>query len=102
MNEIDAQQVDGQWRASDGTVLCRAAPGAPARARRGVRAEHVAPEGGATPAELELVEDAGHQKILVARFAGTRLHLAAPRASAWKPGDVVHPRLDAARVVVWA
>jgi multiple sugar transport system ATP-binding protein len=101
MNELEATNEGGRWRAADGTELCAAAPGAPRRALLGVRAEHLAPEGGPAPATLELVEDAGHQKLLVARFAGTRVHLAAPRTSVWKPGDVLHPRLDPAHVVVW-
>jgi multiple sugar transport system ATP-binding protein len=102
MNEFEAVNADGRWHAQDGTDLCPAAPGAPARALLGVRAEHLAPEGGPAPATLELVEDAGHQKLLVARFAGTKVHLTAPRTSAWKPGDRLHPRLDPAHVVVWS
>jgi len=101
MNEFEARNVNGLWHAADGTELCPAAPGSPARARLGVRAEHVQPTGGPAEAVVELVEDAGHQKLLVVRFAGTRLHLAVPRASSWKPGDVCRPRLAPEHLVVW-
>ena len=101
MNEFEVGRRDGQWVASDGTALCPAAPGGPARARLGVRAEHVAPEGGAVAAVLEVVEDAGPHRILVARFAGTRIHLLAPRTFAAQPGQTIRPRIAAERVVLW-
>ena len=101
MNELKAERRDGQWVACDGTALCPAAPGGPARALLGVRAEHVAPEGGSVAAVLEVVEDAGPHRILVARFAGTRIHLLAPRTFAALPGQAIHPRIAAERVVLW-
>jgi len=101
MNELEARRDGARWRAADGTDLGPAPADAPARARLGVRAEHVAPTGGASEAEVERVEDAGHQQLLVLRFAGTRLHVAVPRASSWKPGDRCRPRLAPEHVVVW-
>ena len=103
MNEFAARCADSRWVAeSDGTRLCpaRASPGQ--RARLGVRPEHVSPEGGSAPAEVEVVENAGHQTILLARFAGTRIHLLVPRNYAVRPGDRIHPRIEGERVVVWS
>ena len=101
MNEIDAVRRGERWLADDGTPLCTAAPSAPERARLGVRPEHVAPEGGPAPAQIEVVEDAGPHRVLVARFAGTRVHLLAPRTFGARPGDTIHPRIAGERVVVW-
>jgi len=101
MNEFAARRERGRWVAEDGTELCTADSAGAERARLGVRAEHVAPEGGPSAAPIEVVEDAGHQKIVVVRLAGTRVHLIAPRTSALRPGQVLHPRIDPARVIVW-
>jgi ABC-type sugar transport system ATPase subunit len=101
MNELAARRAGPTWVAEDGTPLCAAAPEAPARALLGVRAEHVSASGGTHAAVLEVVEDLGPHKLLVARFAGSRLHVLAPRALAVAPGQAIHPRLDEHRVVVW-
>jgi len=101
MNELEARREGSRWRAPDGTDLGPAPSGAPERAQLGVRAEHIDPTGGPNEATIELVEDAGHQKLLVLRFAGTRLHVAVPRTSSWRTGDVCHPRLAPEHVVVW-
>jgi multiple sugar transport system ATP-binding protein len=102
MNEIEARSSEGRWFALDGTPLCAAPPGAPARALLGVRAEHVAPLGGEHEATVEVVEDAGHQKLLVVRLAGTRVHVVAPRELEVRPGAAIRPRIDPGRVVVWS
>jgi ABC-type sugar transport system ATPase subunit len=72
------------------------------RALLGVRAEHVAPSGGPAPARVEVVENTGPAQLLLARFAGTRIHVLVPRALALRPGDTLHPRLDPERVVCWS
>jgi len=101
MNELEARREGGRWLAPDGTVLCEAGGDGPDRARLGIRPEHVEPAGGPAGATVEVVENAGHQTIVVARFAGARLHLALPRSAALRPGDELRPRLDARHVVVW-
>ncbi len=102
MNELAAVRVGAHWHAeADGTPLCPATGSAGARALLGVRAEHLAPAGGAGAAVVEVVEDLGPQRVLVARFAGTRVHLLVPRALSVRPGDTIHPCLAPAHVVEW-
>jgi len=101
MNEFAARRREGRWVAEDGTPLCAAPDAGPERARLGVRAEHVALAGGTAPATVEVVEDAGAHLVLVARFAGQRVHCLAPRAAPLAPGAVIHPRIDPERVVLW-
>jgi multiple sugar transport system ATP-binding protein len=102
INELAALRRDGQWVArADGTVLCPAAGAGPERALLGVRPEHVAPEGGPGPAIVEVVENAGPHLVLVALFAGTRLHLLASRSFAVRPGQTIHPLIDPERVILW-
>ncbi|HEX6885190.1 MAG TPA: ABC transporter ATP-binding protein [Planctomycetota bacterium] len=103
MNALAARREGATWVAeADGTPLCAAAAGAPARALLGVRAEHVAPAGGTHPATVEVLEDTGPHQLVVARFAGTRLHLLVGRDLELAPGRTIHPRIDPARVVTWA
>ena len=102
MNELAAERRGAEWVAADGTPLCPARAEAGPRALLGVRAEHVAPEGGPGAAVVEVVEDAGPHRVVVARFAGARIHLFAPRSFAVEPGATIHPRLSAAHVVEWS
>jgi len=103
MNALPARRADATWvSTADGTPLCPAAPDAPAQALLGVRAEHVAVTGGTHPATVEVVEDTGPHQLVVARFAGTRLHLLVPRTLELAPGQTIHPCMDARRVVVWS
>jgi ABC-type sugar transport system ATPase subunit len=102
MNELQARCTDGRWVALDGTPLCAARPGSPGRALLGVRAEHVAPRGGGHEGTVEVVEDAGHQKLLIVRLAGARMHVVAPRDLDVHPGAAIRPRIDPERVVVWS
>ncbi len=101
INVLAARCEAGAWLAEDGTRLADARPDAPLRATLGIRPEHVALAGGASPATIEVVENAGHALVLVVRWAGERWHLLAPRGAALRPGDTVHPRLDPEHLLVW-
>jgi len=102
VNELEVVRRNGQWVArTDGTALCPASEPGPERALLGVRAEHVEPEGGHGPAVIEVVENAGPHQVLMARFAGTRIHLLAPRSFPARPDQTIHPRIDPARVILW-
>jgi len=117
MNEIRARRTADGWVAeADGSPLASLRPGqSPGerdgeRALLGIRPEHVqlAPDDGpaapgapAPVAEVRVVEDAGHQRILVADLAGTRLHLVAPRDSSLQPGQRIRLRLDPEHLVLW-
>ena len=70
--------------------------------------EEMYPEGaetfvvpGSVAAPLEGERRPGHFRGVLTVVAKL-LHLTAPRTSPWKPGDVLHPRFEAARVVVWS
>jgi multiple sugar transport system ATP-binding protein len=102
VNELAAERRDGHWVArADGTPLCPAGSAGAERALLGVRPEHLAPEGGPGAAVIEVVENAGPHQVLLARFAGTRVHLLAPRSFAARPGQTIHPWIDPTRVIVW-
>jgi multiple sugar transport system ATP-binding protein len=101
INVVDVRRVEGEWRARDGTALCRAAPDAPERARLGFRPELVAPEGGANEALVEVVEDVGPARVLLLRWAGEEVHLLVARDRAVRPGDRIRPRIDPALAIVW-
>jgi multiple sugar transport system ATP-binding protein len=103
MNAIPARRTGATWVAeADGTPLGVAMENSPERVLLGLRAEHVEPNGGSAPATVEVVENTGPAQLVVARFAGVRLHFFAPRTLEVKPGDVLHPRLDPARFVLWS
>jgi multiple sugar transport system ATP-binding protein len=103
VNELPAVRRDGRWLArADGTVLCPASGVGAEQALLGVRAEHVEPEGGQGAAMVEVVENTGPHQVLVARFAGTRIHLLAPRSFTARPGQTIHPRIDPERVILWS
>jgi multiple sugar transport system ATP-binding protein len=102
MNEIAVRRVEESWVAeSDGARLCAAPSTGPARARLGVRAEFVRPAGGATEALVEVVENTGPHKLVVARFAGTRIHLLVPPGVPLEPGQTIRPSFAPEHVVLW-
>jgi multiple sugar transport system ATP-binding protein len=101
INVIEVRRSEGRWLAADGTNLAAAPTGAPAHARLGIRPEHVSPEGGASEAAVEVVEDVGPARIVLARWAGSHWHLLVPRDFRVAVGDRLHPRLDEAQLVVW-
>lgn len=101
INIFPAHRDGDAWRAADGTWLAPASTDAPVSAQLGVRAEHVAAQGGPHSARIEVVEDLGHARVVLARFAGASLHLFVPRDFEARPGAELRPRLDPGRVVVW-
>ncbi|HVS10275.1 MAG TPA: TOBE domain-containing protein, partial [Planctomycetota bacterium] len=68
----------------------------------GIRPEHLEPQGGDVPARVEVVEDTGPARILLARWAGQTVHILTRRSLEVRPGDELRPRVDELRVVVWA
>ncbi len=101
INIVRVRRAEGMWAASDRTPLAPAPADAPPEALLGIRPEHVWPEGGSTPAVVELVEDAGHAKIVVAHWAGETVRLLVERSFAVEPGAALHPRLDSDHVIEW-
>ncbi len=101
INVLRARRVNGMWTAWDGTPLAPAPADGPEEALLGIRPEHVRPEGGSDPAIVEVVEDAGHAKIVVARWAGETVRLLVERSFAVEPGAALRPRLDPDHVIEW-
>jgi multiple sugar transport system ATP-binding protein len=101
INLFEARREGDGWRAEDGTWLAPAESGGPVKGLLGVRAEHVAAVGGTETARVEVVEDLGHARVVLARFAGKGVHLFVPRELDVRPGSEVRPRLDPSRIVVW-
>ncbi|MFN0009371.1 MAG: ABC transporter ATP-binding protein [Planctomycetota bacterium] len=105
MNVVGARLESGWWTASDGTRIAEAAPGSPERATIGFRPEDVEWTGVPGPATIEMVEDLGPTRVLVASWAGARIRILLQREASiatWLPGDRSTPRVDPARVVVWS
>ena len=67
----------------------------------GVRPEDIAPEGGAVPGVVRVVEDAGAAWILWVDWAGASIHISAAKERRFAPGETVYPRIDAERALLW-
>jgi multiple sugar transport system ATP-binding protein len=94
---------DAPLRAAGGKAsargLANAADGT--KATLGIRPEHVAPDGGAHPATVAVIEDAGPHRILLLRFVGGGLHLLVSRDFDVRPGATLRPRIEPARALLW-
>ncbi|HUR27770.1 MAG TPA: TOBE domain-containing protein, partial [Planctomycetota bacterium] len=106
INLFDAELRGASWCASDGTHLCDAAPCAAKKARIGVRPEHLVvvreqSVAASSPATIELVENAGPHQILVAHWAGRRVHALVDRSHPAAVGERIHLRIAEGRAVVW-
>jgi len=101
INVIAATLGPGVWHATDGTTIAQAKHGSPGRALLGIRPEHVKLDGGTRAGKVLFVEDVGHARILVVDWAGERIHILTDRAAELKPGDTLHPSVDAERLITW-
>ena len=101
INLIRAQKHGELYRAMDGTPLTNAPAHSPVDALLGTRPEHLAPNGGPSPATITLVEETGPTRTLLATWAGTRIHLTVPHGEAFQPGQIIHPRIEIQRLLVW-
>lgn len=99
INLFDALWSDGWWRTTSGTPLLECPRPAETVATLGVRAEHVAPQGGPVAARIEVVEDTGPTRVLLLAFGAEHLHVLVPRTFAARVGDELRPRLEPARVL---
>ncbi|HUW31579.1 MAG TPA: ABC transporter ATP-binding protein [Planctomycetota bacterium] len=94
---------DGWWVTPAGIPVAPA-EGAPDAAAMilGIRPEHVGTAGGKHPATVRVVENMGPVKILLAQWGDASVHIIAPGSGAnLRPGDVIYPKIDAARVLLW-
>jgi multiple sugar transport system ATP-binding protein len=101
INLLPARRSGTMWHTHDGIPLAPAPSEGPAEALLGIRPEHVRPTGGAHPARIEVVEEAGHAKIVVARLGSRTLHALVPRSFAGAPGETIRPSFDASAVLCW-
>jgi multiple sugar transport system ATP-binding protein len=104
INLFEARAANGECRAADGTYLCPAAAGLAGPARVGVRPEHLelSPAGAqGSPAVVELVEQSGPEQVLVAHWAGRRVHVLTDRSREFRVGDRVGLAVAEGRAVVW-
>lgn len=101
INVMTAHRQDSNLVADDGTILVQEAPASADHCEIGVRPENITLSGGSANATVEVVEDIGTGKIILAQWAGQHIHILAPSTSSTAPGDVIHPKIDAARVAVW-
>ena len=68
----------------------------------GVRPEDIEARGGARPARAVVVEDSGPHLVVLADWAGVRIHLICSKgADAPAPGDTLFPRVRMDRAVWW-
>ncbi|MBI3819506.1 MAG: ABC transporter ATP-binding protein [Planctomycetes bacterium] len=102
INLISAVASGDLWRCADGTPICNIKHPAPASALLGIRPEHIAPTGGESPATVEVVENMGPTRVVVARFGSVVLHLLTSRDFSARPGDIIFPRVDGGKIIVWS
>jgi multiple sugar transport system ATP-binding protein len=101
MNIIEVARAADGWATASGAVIARAPADAPAAARIGFRPEHVALDGGQSEAVIEVVEDIGPVRVVVAQWGGANVHILVERSQALHPGDRIRPRVELEHVVVW-
>ena len=103
INLLPVEREDGHWHAAGNIPVLpvAAADDHPPKMLLGIRPEHVQAEGGAHAARVEVVEDTGPEKIILADWGGSRIHLLTPRQAPWRPGDTIYPRIPPARALLW-
>ncbi|MDX2053431.1 MAG: ABC transporter ATP-binding protein [Polyangiaceae bacterium] len=111
MNLVRVKLMGDAWVAADQTPLCRAAdidasqvrehPSQNAERLLGFRPEHVALFGGSTEAVIKVVEFVGASTTVLLTWAGQEVHAVTSGSSEVKPGDIVKPRIDASRALLF-
>ncbi len=101
INLLPVRREGETWVAGDGTPVMPAAPGSLDRAVLGIRPEHIEPDGGGHEGEVRVVEYMGPTTTLLVRWAATEIHILTRGRSEVRPFQVLRPRVDASRVVVF-
>jgi len=103
INLLPVRRDGGQWRAADGTPILRADGAGPSKRLLGIRPEHVALLGGEASSEgiVRIVEYTGPTTTLVVDWLGSRVHIVVPRRANVRPGDRVHPGIEALHAVLF-
>jgi multiple sugar transport system ATP-binding protein len=85
----------------DGTVVTTGLPQAPPRCAVGIRPENIFLRGGASRATVEVVEDMGATKIVLARWGAQHIHAIVGKDTTITPGDEIFPSADNRHLVIW-
>ena len=101
INLLPVRRSGGEWVTESGVAVAPADGPHYGEMILGVRPEHVAATGGKRAATVRVVENMGPMKILLADRAGTDVHIIAGGSTSLRPGDVIHPKIDANRVLLW-
>jgi len=101
INVLPVRRTRSDLLAEDGTVIVRDAPASDDQCEIGIRPENIALKGGPSTAKVEVVEDIGAVKIVLARWAGRDVHITTSSATEITPGDKICPNVDVSRIVVW-
>ncbi len=109
MNLMDGELVQsgGGWTFEAGNLSLPLPPlgenAAAGRAAHGIRPEHVTFGEGPIDGLVQVVEQTGHENIVVAKFANDlRITGRAPATHVWKPGEPVRIRIETAEAHVFA
>jgi ABC-type sugar transport system ATPase subunit len=92
------------WKGLDGTELMRADGSGPDETLVGIRPEDISLVPGGESASdgiVRIVEYIGPTTTLLIEWAGTQVHVVAPRRAAFRPGDRVRLSINAARAVLF-
>ena len=106
INVFPAQRRQERFVAHDGTDLCAGGACTASRAQIGVRPEHleIVPAAGTehgSLARIDLVEHSGPHQVIVAHWAGQRVHVLADRKQRAVVGEAMTLRVAEDRAVIW-
>lgn len=102
INLFEARVEAERLLSGAGTSLCPAPGHASGPVRLGVRAEHLrVVDPGPDAAVVELVEQAGPEQLLVAHWAGQRVHVLVDRSREFHVGERIGLAVEEDRAVLW-
>lgn len=100
INLIPVERQGDEWVGATGVALLPASEGEGAMLL-GIRPEDIAPNGGAVPGVVQVVEDAGAVWILLVDWAGVAIHIIASKGQGFVPGGEIHPLINPQRAIFW-
>jgi multiple sugar transport system ATP-binding protein len=101
INLLDVRRDGGAWKTAAGTAVMPAASASEPEMILGIRPEDIEPAGGADEGTVRVVEDMGPTRTLLVDWAGTHVHVIAPKGFEVHRGDRIRPRIVAERAVLW-
>jgi len=103
INLINVTRSGRYWVSDVGVPVAPLRPGQPDGEQMilGVRPEDVAVAGGTHAGTVRVVQDVGPATILLVEWAGCEIHIVVPATQQLKPGDIIRPRIDTERMLLW-